>query len=295
MKDFLNDVNNGKFNVRDEISELQTLKIGDIVYSIPINSSPKLRMYLASAIQSYSNNTDFYDELNDNDIGNFDDSASIDKYLIINVMVSRAVDTVKQIIVDFYKDIIKTNLTLTIGENQYFLSLVRLNNSFKSAIVLCNDGFFLEMMPILRMIFEQLSLCCYVIDEPNDDKIIKNKVTDDISCLKTKINPKYGELYGLLTKETHLAPDQTGVYSTVIDYQTIISYNRSGKKAKENIPLLIELYYIYVQVFKYGLEHFNRYDNYYKEFYNTETQLIDLLKGIYKGDIGLDKLEIEHL
>ena len=53
MRNAIEDINNGKFSKRDEIADLQVYQLEGITYCLPINSSPKLRQYFATAILVY--------------------------------------------------------------------------------------------------------------------------------------------------------------------------------------------------------------------------------------------------
>ena len=50
---------NNKFLKRDEIADLQVYQLDGITYCLPINSTPKLRQYFATAIKAYKYDSDF--------------------------------------------------------------------------------------------------------------------------------------------------------------------------------------------------------------------------------------------
>lgn len=53
------DIESKKFSERDTISDLQVYKTENVTYSLPINSTPKLRQYFHSAVLAYTQDKDF--------------------------------------------------------------------------------------------------------------------------------------------------------------------------------------------------------------------------------------------
>lgn len=76
---------------------------------------------------------------------------------------------------------------ISLGERLYFVSLCRLKASFKSITLLNNNGLYVDILPIIRLVYEQLCWVLYVIDEDDDIKIEKNKITMNVRCME-KIN-----------------------------------------------------------------------------------------------------------
>lgn len=110
-------------------------------------------------------------------------------------MLARGVDVLLNIIIDFYNFLAKNGENLSAGEIVYFNTMARLRESFKSVLILCDRGFFIEMIPVMRLIYEQLCWACYSIDETDIEKLNNNWKTKNTKYLKEKINPKYGRLY----------------------------------------------------------------------------------------------------
>ena len=285
MKDAVEDMKNGKFSKRDEIADLQVYQLEGITYCLPINSSPKLRQYFATAILAYKHDADFEDVRCFQDIKKYQDKNWIDGDLVVCFMIARAVDVLLNIITDFYNSLIEKGEKLNVGEIAYFNAMSRLRESFKSVLILCDRGFFIEMMPILRLIYEQLCWACYSIDESDSEKLNQNWKTKNTKYLKEKINPEYGKLYSVLSSESHMAIPEMGKYLEFDEKNMVVSVKgRSAKKAKEDIPYIILLYQIFLDVFKYGIKHFKDCDKkYYQELVDGQVLLIELMKKVHEG------------
>lgn len=276
MSSILEDLNNGKFSKRDEIANLQVYQIQGITYGIPTNSSAEFRRYIASAIDAFVHHTDIKNVLPFQDISCYTDEAMLNNDLIINYSIANAVDIVTNMLTDLYNSLVEIKKHLTVGEIYFFVSMIRLRESFKSVIILCDRSLFIEMMPILRLIYEQLCWCCYVINESDIEKIKSNWTTKNTRYLKEHINETYGKLYSILSSESHMAPNQTGKFIVSYLDDGIIFNGRSSNKAKRDIPWIIQLYHIYIQVFQYSIEHFDYRKDYYKDFFNNQYDLVRL-------------------
>lgn len=285
MRDVIKDLESGKFSKRDEIADLQVYQLEGITYCLPINSSPKLRQYFATAILAYKNNADFEDVLDCIDIEDYKDEKWISKALTIRFMLARGVDVLLNIIVDFYNSLVKKSIDLSSGEIAYFNALTRLRESFKSVLILSDRGFFIEIMPIMRLIYEQLCWACYSIDETDIGKLNNNWKTKNTKYLKEKINSEYGNLYSLLSSESHMAPPEMGKYLEIDEENMVFAVRgRSAKKANEDIPIIIKLYHIFLEVFQYGVKHFSECEqNYYQELINGQFLVVEKMNDIYNG------------
>lgn len=285
MRDAIKDMENGKFSKRDEIADLQVYQLEGITYCLPINSSPKLRQYFATAIEAYKHEVDFEDILCFQDIKKYKDENWIDADLVVCFMIARGVDVLLNIITDFYDSLIENNIKLGTGEIAYFNAMTRLRESFKSVVILCNRGFFIEMMPIMRLIYEQLCWACFSIDENNDKKLNENWKTKNTRFLKEKINPEYGKLYSTLSAESHMAIPEMGKYIEIDEDNLVATVRgRSAIKAKEDIPYIILLYKIYLEVFQYGVNHFLKGKaEYYQELLEVEFLQVKLMNDIHDG------------
>lgn len=285
MRDAIKDIESGKFAQRDEIADLQVYQLEGITYCLPINSYPKLRQYFATAILAYKHEADFEDVLIFQDIKKYEDKEWIDGKLVVSFMIARGVDVLLNIINDFYNSLVKKGKVFNSGELAYFNTMARLRESFKSALILCDRGFFIEMMPILRLIYEQLCWACYAIDELDYDRLNTNWKTKNTKFLKEKINPEYGRLYSVLSAEAHMALPEMGKYLEIDEKNMVASVKgRSAIKAKQDIPYIILLYKIYLEVFEYGVKHFSECErDYYQELIDGQFLLIKTMNDIFEG------------
>lgn len=285
MRNALEDIKNGKFDKRDEIADLQVYQLEGITYCLPINSSPKLRQYFATAILAYKHEADFEEVLCFQDIKKYQDKDWIDKDLVVHFMLARAVDVLLNIITDFYSSLRKKGKKLNIGEITYFNAMSRLRESFKSVLILCDRGFFIEMMPIMRLIYEQLCWACYSIDESDSEKLNQNWKTKNTRYLKEKINSEYGKLYSLLSAESHMAIPEMGKYLEFDESNmSIVVKGRSAIRSKKDISYIILLYQIYLEVFEYGIKHFEDCEReYYQELIDEQAILLQMMKDVLDG------------
>ncbi|WP_242280939.1 hypothetical protein [Bacillus cereus group sp. BfR-BA-01347] len=175
--------------------------------------------------------------------------------------------------------------SITQGETLFFSSLIRLKQSFNSAVSLIRYGYFVEVITVYRLIYEQLCWACFVIGEKSEENIIKNKTSSNTKYLKEKNNEKYGKLYDDLSKEAHLAPKTIAKYLFLEDKELKI-LERSSKKSKEGLYYLILLFKIYIEIFQYSInKHFALKDSdktYYNDFVNVQLILYSKLCEIYK-------------
>ena len=279
-------IHNNQFFKRDKIADLQIYQLEGITYCLPINSTPELRRIFAAAIKSYRYNMNFNDVLKDENIDDYQDDKYIDKDLVTCYMIAYESDMLLNIINEFYHFLCQKNVDFHFGEITFFNTIARLRESFKSTLILCYRGLYVEMMPIMRLIYEQLCWACYSIDETDLEKINNNWKTKNTRYLKEKINPEYGKLYSFLSSEAHMAPPEAGKYLTFNKRNnTIDVMGRSGIKAKEDIPVIIQLYQIYLEVFLYGIKHFSQYDtSNFKELLKDQFENLKTIKSIYEDN-----------
>lgn len=82
-----------------------------------------------------------------------------------------------------------------------------------------------------------------------------------------------------------MAPPEMGKYLVVNEKDMVTSVRgRSAKKAKKDIPSIIVLYNIFLEVFEYGVKHFPKCEqNYYQELINGQIALVQMMKDIHNG------------
>ena len=274
---------NNKVLKRDEIADLQVYQLEGITYCLPINSTPELRQYFATAIKAYKYDADFDEILLFEDIKKYQDKEYIDKDLVTCYMIARGVDNLLDLINDFYCFLCRNDENFHIGEITYFNTMARLRESFKSTLILCYRGFYIEMMPIMRLIYEQLCWACYSIDESNSNNILNNWKTKNTRYIKEKINPKYGRLYSFLSSEAHMAPPEARKYLSFDKKTNCSVIGRSGSKAKKDIPIIIQLYQIYLEVFNYGIKHFSYDTAHYQELLKNQFEDLEIINAVHSG------------
>ena len=174
----------------------------------------------------------------------------------------------------------------------FLISVIRLKASFEAAILLMNNGYFVELSSIFRLIVEQLSWGCYLcstdeIQTKSDINKLKSP-QQTISYLKSALQSNaYGQLYGMLSAETHLPVKEIMRYLNMgVGEGGIEIILQSGIADKDEISLLLLLTGIYTDVVRRGIKRFGfadkiqedeftkRYDDWHK---GVVLQLSDLM------------------
>lgn len=91
------------------------------------------------------------------------------------------------------------------------MALIRLDASFRSAILLIRHGYPFEAAAICRLILEQLGWILTVHGKTELDDIISVKPQSTIGRLKALL-PKAGRIYGILSNQAHMDPKDNRHY-----------------------------------------------------------------------------------
>lgn len=295
LVDYLNGTKLDYLEKRDTITDERTYLLEGVTYAIPINSTPKLRRYVAAAISCYKNNTLFEEELYGQNPEDFEDNACIDKRDKIWILMNNMSDIAVYFINSLHDTLTTDERNISFGETMYFFVMTRLRESFKSVLNLMEKGFYIECTTILRLIYEQLCLACYVIDETDNEKIKSNWSNKDIKYLKEKINENYGRLYSLLSDEAHLSINAAAKYLNFVKLEDRITVRgRSGERIDNEIDYMLLLFQIYIEVFSYGINHFNLgHDENFKDMINVLSIGKKYMYDIFKDEID-GNLELLH-
>lgn len=121
-------------------------------------------------------------------------------------------------------------------------ALYRLQNSFKSALLLARRDYSLEMLNICRLILEQIAWA-YEIHTLDEEKIIKTKPTKSIAKLKV-FYCTAGTFYGELSSSAHISPELTPKYITILPNfaRVILNSPHDQIKCLYNILVLTDIY-----------------------------------------------------
>lgn len=192
------------------------------------------------------------------DIENFSDKNYLDKHLILSFSIAAEVDFLHNVLCDLVKCIENSKKITTVGETIFFCTLFRLRDSFKSILILRNHGLYIEMYPLMRLIYEQLCWACFSIDQTETKELSQTQPTRTIKYLKSKIKESYGKLYKTLSDMAHMLPASIEPYWDIKDDgKGIAIHGRSEAKANEELPNILALFHIYSEVAQYGLNHFS--------------------------------------
>lgn len=281
MRDFKTDFESGKFNDFDIISEGIPYLYKDVLVSIPIDADDDLRRCIFAAIDKYEHPDIPYETIWEQlapEVYSEDANVSDTDYIYFSI--SRSVDICSKIMEQFFAE--QKNYK---GENRgkmdiFWSALIRLRASFKSAIISMQHGYFIEVVPTLRLIFEQLSWMCYILEEDDKEKLQKKDPQNCITYLKQRFaNNVYGELYGNLSSDSHLTWKSIGNYYKIEEGQVKI-LSRSGKFCKDDILTLIVLYRTYIDIIWAGMNDYEMSEDdyeYYNNFYQFEIKFCQAL------------------
>lgn len=257
-----------------------------IIYALPTDSSGEFHLHMAAALLSYTQQIPFEVALN-----------SLDKEAYQNMDRIPHTDLNKDKCVDIVTLTIKTFVELIKNEklpswHYLFLGcLSRLIASFESAVIMLKFGYYIEVSSIYRVIYEQLSWACFLLQAKDEDEVKRQKVTDCIKYLK-ELNPAYGKLYGLYSNEVHLNLSEIVNYYHVDDDQNISIRSRSGKKSAEKEMDLYVLSSVVFDVIQHSLQFLPCTDE------NKELILLLLNtndKAIHKFSMDLEKLKTPNM
>lgn len=292
-RDLKKDIEEGLYKNKDNIASLIPYSFEGVSYALQINASPILRKTIATAILKFKYNEECFEEIfNKIDTDQYSDKNSISNHEIIRHLVIENSVFSNKIINDFYNHHRK-NIDLDSGKGIFCISMSRLVTSFKSAVLLLNNGFYIEVSSIYRLILEQLAWGCYLLQEEDREKIINNRTQNNVKYLKMVLGDSYGKLYGYLSSEAHLEPKEIGKYISFTDSEISIK-DRSGKECEEDTITLISLLKAYAEVIWYGMNQIKIMEDekkYYEDWYNVNKYFITYCFKALNGEI---KFKVER-
>lgn len=291
-RDYKTDVENRMYKDKDKISSLIPYLYEGVPYALDLNAEPLLRAYIVSAIIAYqerNNNIAFEDILASRDIADLSDENSRSQFEVIRYIVVEEAYTTSRIVANYHTWNFSSESN-GLARQLFTASMTRLYTSFKAAVSLLNNGFFVEVAPVFRLILEQLAWGCYLLHETDEVKISENKVHENIGYLKKTLNDdRFGKLYGYLSDEAHLKPKEIGKYLEVKEEENSIGIkDRSGKACKEETTRLFLLLEAYGRVVWAGMNHFGFPEvdeSYFRDWYETQDMLGKYLKIALKGEL----------
>lgn len=288
-KDLKTDIESEKYKNNDNIASLIPYLLEGVGYSLQIDASPLLRKYIAAAIYKYKEDNDFEDILENMDIEDFSDEKSYSQYeMVRHVIVDCAVRNTK--IIDEY---LKSSKVQKSNKDLFFVALGRLSTSFKAATLLLNNGFFVEVVSILRLIIEQLAWGSFLLVEEDEEKIRKNRIQSNVGYLKEQLGENYGILYGYLSSEAHLEPKEIGKYLRKDEEEQIAVRDRSGKECEGETNTLLVLLDGYCELLWKGMNHFGIMEEeieYYTDCHYLNKEIIISMKAVLDNNAKFERI-----
>lgn len=288
-KDLKTDIESEKYKNNDNIASLIPYLLEGVGYSLQIDASPLLRKYIAAAIYKYKEDNDFEDILENMDIEDFSDEKSYSQYeMVRHVIVDCAVRNTK--IIDEY---LKSSKVQKSNKDLFFVALGRLSTSFKAATLLLNNGFFVEVVTILRLIIEQLAWGSFLLVEEDEEKIRKNRTQSNVGYLKEQLGENYGILYGYLSSEAHLEPKEIGKYLRKDEEEQIAVRDRSGKECEGETNTLLVLLDGYCELLWKGMNHFGIMEEeieYYTDCHCLNKKIVISMKAVLDNNAKFERI-----
>lgn len=288
-KDLKTDIESEKYKNNDNIASLIPYLLEGVGYSLQIDASPLLRKYIAAAIYKYKEDNDFEDILENMDIEDFSDEKSYSQYeMVRHVIVDCAVRNTK--IIDEY---LKSSKVQKSNKDLFFVALGRLSTSFKAATLLLNNGFFVEVVFILRLIIEQLAWGSFLLVEEDEEKIRKNRTQSNVGYLKEQLGENYGVLYGYLSSEAHLEPKEIEKYLRKDEEEQIAVRDRSGKECEGETNTLLVLLDGYCELLWKGMNHFGIMEEeieYYTDCHCLNKKIVISMKAVLDNNAKFERI-----
>lgn len=289
-RDFKTDIENKVYTNPDSISSLKPFQTDGTFYALDLNADPLLKAYFVAGILTYNDRdkgAKFDEVLKELNLEEYSDEKSVTAFESIRQAVVSEAYTTSQII----KNYSMWGTDERLKKNPFFVyfvsSMSRLQVSFQVAVALLNCGYFVEVIPIYRLILEQLAFGAYLLTETDPEKIEKNSITGDIKHLKEFYNKKdeIGRVYNYLSRGAHLDPKELRKYIVLSNETTLAVKNRSGKVCDNETEGLIFLLKIYGDVVFIGQNYFgftspdrSYFLDWYNYFCNTVEQLNERFK-----------------
>lgn len=288
-KDLKTDIESEKYKNNDNIASLIPYLLEGVGYSLQIDASPLLRKYIAAAIYKYKEDNDFEDILENMDIEDFSDEKSYSQYeMVRHVIVDCAVRNTK--IIDEY---LKSSKVQKSNKDLFFVALGRLSTSFKAATLLLNNGFFVEVVFILRLIIEQLAWGSFLLVEEDEEKIRKNRTQSNVGYLMEQLGENYGILYGYLSSEAHLEPKEIEKYLRKDEEEQIAVRDRSGKECEGETNTLLVLLDGYCELLWKGMNHFGIMEEeieYYTDCHCLNKKIVISMKAVLDNNAKFERI-----
>ena len=249
-RDFKTDIENKLYTNPVSISSLKPYQTDGTLYALDLNADSLLKSYFVAGILAYNDRDKgaIFDEvLKELNLEDYSDEKSVTVFESIRQAVVSEAYTTSQII----KNYSMWGTDESLKKNPFFVyfvsSMSRLQVSFQVAVTLLNSGFFVEVIPIYRLILEQLAFGAFLLTETDPQKIEKNNITRDITLLKDFLNnDQIGKFYGYLSSGAHLDPKEFKKFVFRSNEATLAIKNRSGRECDietGNLIFLLRIYY----------------------------------------------------
>lgn len=279
-KDLKVDIENEMYKNTDNIASLIPYLLEGVGYSLQIDAKPLLRKYIAAAIYKYKqDDIAFEDILDCMDIEDYSDEKSYSQHeMVRHVIVNSAVGNTKII-----NEYLKNNNAKKGNMGLFFVAMVRLSTSFKAATLLLNNGFFIEVVSVFRLILEQLAWGSFLLVEEDDEKVRKNRTQSNVKYLKEQLGEKFGALYGDMSSVAHLEPNEIGRYLQNDENEQIAVRDRSGKECEGETRTLLELFDGYCDLLWKGINHFGIVEEeieYYTDWHELNIYIVMAMQAV---------------
>ncbi len=295
-RDFKTDIENKLYTNPVSISSLKPYQTDGTLYALDLNADPLLKSYFVAGILAYNDRdkgAKFDEVLKELNLEDYSDEKSVTVFESIRQAVVSEAYTTSQII----KNYSMWGTDESLKKNPFFVyfvsSMSRLQVSFQVAVTLLNSGFFVEVIPIYRLILEQLAFGAFLLTETEPEKINNNNITGNIKHLKELYNKndEIGRFYHYLSSGAHLAPKEISKYIVFSNEKTLAVKNRSDKECDKETGDLIFLLKIYGDIAFIGQNHFGFTTpgrSYFLDWYNYFCNTAECLNERFKKALNIN-------
>jgi hypothetical protein len=215
--------NRQTFDLKTPANDIEDLVLlGDHVFSVavPLNAPLRFKQYVVAAMKTYLAGEASIDRMYKKykDVWNFRERTEDENTFFDTLsLIKRDVNSVVAQLTGPKQR--PDHLGLFAAE----AALIRLQTSFRTAILLIKQGFLFESAAILRLILEQIAWV-HGVHKINDNTLFKVQANKTITTLKSFF-PSGGDLYGILSELSHIKPNMTIYYIHFSDKNISINMN----------------------------------------------------------------------
>lgn len=224
----------------DKLIDYDTLADVQSAIRLPSSAPTELRLNLLAAMKAHYGGYRSIDYVKKNFSEGWEHLGHSKEEDTVREVMRISLDIIWKLNTYFGDSIVQGNIGIIVAR----AALWRLQNSFKSALILIKEGYFYEAVAIERQIFEQLSWCYSIYNLDHIETIKNSKVTKSIHKIKNDFGEEFGRFYNFLTKHAHITADLLDDYIEINGNISTITF-KSIEKINMSAYIMLTLIYLY--------------------------------------------------